>query len=139
MTDFDSKTYNEHVARGRDLLTKSRDAVKTHGRFQSWVDEVARSLDEIAPESGYGAEWSALSPFTLVSGGGYYDDPYTWTSSVKDLLRAWRTITPERDRSKNIWRILISHRGKSLMLTCTARFGLVNRCQVSSKLISPMT
>ena len=66
------------TARGQELLD-SHDPVRTHSDFNRWVSEVSRWLNESFPNSGLSADWAAQGDSNLVVGGGYYDDPSSWS------------------------------------------------------------
>ena len=66
------------AARGQALLD-GHEAVVTHSEFTRWVDEVARWLGKNFPDTGLAADWGAQGDSNLVMGGGYYDDPNSWS------------------------------------------------------------
>lgn len=65
-------------AKGLQLLDGS-DAVRTHSAFVAWIEEVHNWLASAFPDSGLTADWASQQMSGLVRGGGYYDDPTTWT------------------------------------------------------------
>lgn len=66
------------AAKGQELLNSSR-PVETHSAFNEWISEVARWLSDRFPDTGLAAEWSAQGSSNLVMGGGYHNDPATWS------------------------------------------------------------
>lgn len=66
------------AAEGLSLLDGD-DATETHQEFIRWVDDVARWLSKKFPDSGLAAAWGAQGDSNLVIGGGYYDDPRSWS------------------------------------------------------------
>jgi len=61
------------------LLLDEHEPVETHSEFNRWVGEVSRWLNEKFPDSGLSADWAAQGDSNLVIGGGYYEDPSTWS------------------------------------------------------------
>lgn len=66
------------TAQGQELLD-SHDAVHTHSDFNHWVSDVSNWLNESFPNSGLSADWCAQGDSNLVVGGGYYNDPTSWS------------------------------------------------------------
>ena len=66
------------VAKGQCLLDE-HDPVDTHSAFNYWVSETSRWLNDLYPDSGLSAKWAAQGNSPLVMGGGYHDDPLTWS------------------------------------------------------------
>lgn len=66
------------VSRGQRLLDE-HEPVQAHSEFNYWVNEVSRWLSGKFPDSGLTADWAAQGDSNLVMGGGYYDDPSSWS------------------------------------------------------------
>lgn len=66
------------TAIGQSLLD-SHHPSKTHSEFNCWISQVSDWLNENYPNSGLSADWAAQGDSNLVVGGGYYDDPTSWS------------------------------------------------------------
>ena len=66
------------TAVGQSLLD-SHDLSKTHSAFNYWISQVSDWLKENHPNSGLSADWAAQGDSNLVVGGGYYNDPTSWS------------------------------------------------------------
>ncbi len=66
------------TAVGQSLLD-SHDPSQTHSEFNYWISQVSDWLNENYPNSGLSADWAAQGDSNLVVGGGYYDDPTSWS------------------------------------------------------------
>ena len=64
-------------SQGRRLLN-SHDVQEAHHKFYSWDSSVASWLDDILPDSGLSAQWSALPVSNLIFGNYYATDLYAW-------------------------------------------------------------
>lgn len=70
---------DSHSAAGLELLD-SQDPVRTHDDFTVWVGNVHTWLSQAFPNSGLSADWASLQMSQLVSGGGYHNDPVSWSA-----------------------------------------------------------
>lgn len=75
------------VDRGRALLGSNSNEVGAHRDFNNWVDDVAKWLNSVAPDSGLVAKWSSLPTSQLVIGSHYDDRPTTWENFRNAIRR----------------------------------------------------
>ena len=83
------------TATGRDLLREDNESC-AHDGFYSWDAKVASWLDELAPESGLSAQWSALPASNLCIGSFYQSEPGEWhrfRQAVQKRLSFLATLT----------------------------------------------
>ena len=79
------------VASGQRLLDE-HEPVQAHGEFNLWVNEVSMWLNSKFPDSGLSADWAAQGDSNLVMGGGYYDDPSSWSIFRMKVQRRLRWL-----------------------------------------------
>ena len=91
------------VAEGQRFLDK-HEPVQTHSEFNRWVSSVGRWLNGKFPDSGLSADWASQGNSNLVMGGGYYDNPSSWSMfriTVQQRLR-WLGNLPLRAQIKGL-------------------------------------
>ena len=67
----------EFTKQGRGLL-RYTDIHYAHEDFNQWVEDVARWLSEIAPESGLSADWASLAQSMLIVGDHSFNIAPAW-------------------------------------------------------------
>lgn len=91
------------VAKGQRFLDE-HEPVQTHSEYNRWVSSVGRWLNDKFPDSGLSADWASQGNSNLVMGGGYYDDPASWSMfrlTVQQRLR-WLGNLPLRAQIKGL-------------------------------------